>query len=49
MLQYFAESVDIVLEGLPDGVLALCRSREYEIVFQGRGENPKIFSIFILV
>jgi len=49
MLQSFAESVDIVLEGLLDGVLALRRCREYETVFLGRGENPKIFSIFILV
>jgi len=49
MLQAFIESVDIILEGVLNVSLALCRCREYEIVCLGRGREPKDFSIFILV
>ena len=46
MLQAFVESVDIVLEGSPDGALALCRCKEYKTVCLGKGENPKVFFYF---
>jgi len=40
MLQTFAESVDILLEGVPDGgALSLRRCREYETVCLSRGKK----------
>jgi len=37
MLQAFAKSVDIVLEGLSNGALALHWCREYETICLGKG------------
>jgi len=41
MLQDFVDSVDIVLEGVPNGVFALRRCREFETVCLGRGKERK--------
>jgi len=46
MLQAFVESVDIVLEGVPNGALALRRCREFEIVCLGREREAKDFFYF---
>jgi len=49
MLQTFAESVDILLEGVPDGALSLRRCREYETVCMGRGRESKDFLLFLVI
>lgn len=49
MLQTFADSVYIILEGFPNCALALCRCREYETVCLGRGEKLKIFYFFFIL
>jgi len=46
MLQAFADSVDIVLEGFSDGALSLHRCRKHETVCLGRGRKPKDFFYF---
>jgi len=46
MLQDFVESVDVVLEGVPNGAFALRRCREFETVCLGRGRERKYFFYF---
>jgi len=46
LLQDFVDSVDIMLEGVPSGVFALRRCREFETVYLGRGEGRKGFFYF---
>jgi len=49
MLQTFVESVDIVLEGLSNGALVLCRCREYKTVCLGRGREAKDFFLLLFL
>ena len=46
MLKDFVESVDIVLEGVPNGAFALRKCREFETVCLGRGKERKDFFYF---
>jgi len=46
MLQNFVDSVDIVLEGVPNGSFALRRCREFETVCLGKGKERKDFFYF---
>ena len=49
MLQTFVDSVDILLEGTPDGILFLRRCREYKTVCLGKGSEPKDFFLFLFL
>jgi len=49
MLHDFVESFDIVLEGVSNGVFALCSCRKFEIVCLGRGKEAKDFFLFLFL